>query len=343
MKHSEVLHQLRAARCRVQEIECDGGGRAAVCALGGRIISLRLPGLDENVFWSSPEIHKHEVWQKRMWDVAGGIGGVRLWFAPEFAYHWTGKPDLVHYSNYNIPRLTDPGAYRWLPAGKHAVTLTAKPKLRDHRDGSTVSFAVERTIAATANPIGARAARYAGVRIQHTLKLLHAKPGQRVDLWHIVQMPPGSRMLIPTHGRPEPLVYFDEFKRGAWRIGKDCVTWHYTGDQTAKFGLDTGQVTGRAGVLRRLGNGEWAALLWQFPVMPGANYCDGPDARRARKQISQAWDGFGFGELEYHSASVGREDPSYAESSLLWCFAGTLQRVNEIAEQLLGRRWNVRG
>ena len=94
------------------------------------------------------------------------------------------------------------------------------------------------------------------------------------------------------------------------------VTWHYKGEARAKIGLDISQVTGRSGVLRRLGNGDWAALIWQFPVLPGLQYCDGPDFRRAQGQVSQAWDGFGFGEMQYHSPSVGTDDRRWTCSSV---------------------------
>lgn len=343
MKHTQVIHHLRAARVRVEEVQCDGGGRAAVCPLAGRVISLRLPGLDENVFWSSPELHRLRAVGRKMWKLQGGPGGERVWFAPEYAYHWDGKPNLKTYANYTIPFETDPGRYAFGRCTRSAVSLQARPAIRDHRDGSIVTFEVERTIASTASPIPLRGARFVGIRIQHVLRMARAKPPQRVDLWHIVQMPIGSRALVPTTGEARPLVYYNDLHKNGWKCAKDRLIWPYQGDASAKVGLAAAQVTGRAGVLRRLSNGDWAALIWQFPVLGGTAYCDGPSERHARRQqVVQLWDGFGFGELEYHSPSVGIDDPVYAESSLLWCFAGTLMRVNDVAEELMGRRWGVK-
>jgi hypothetical protein len=250
-----------------------------------------------------------------------------------------GKPNLVRYSNYKVPGAIDPGSYDWGQCTSASASLDAQLTLRDHRDGSKVAFRVDRTIASTPSPIATRGLRYVGIRLQHRLELLRAKKHQRVDMWHLIQMPVGGRLLIPTLGRARPLVYFNSLGRGSWKSAQDRLTWRYTGDQCAKIGLDTAQVTGRAGVLRRMTNGEWAALIWQFPSMPGADYCDGPDARRARQQVAQAWDGFGFGEIEYHSPGVSLADPTYADSSLLWCFAGSMRDVNDVSGELLDRRW----
>ncbi|MBI4028405.1 MAG: hypothetical protein HY360_25695 [Verrucomicrobia bacterium] len=344
MKHSNVVRHLRKAGCRVHEINCDGGGYAAVCAIGGRVASMRFKGLDENIFWSSPQLHDHAALRRNPWGLTGGPGGVRLWFAPEYAYHWKGRPDLAGFKNYSIPRQSDPGPYEWEECTPSSASLSAKITLDDHRDGSKVTFTVQRAIIATPCPLDSSASalrdlRHVGLRFQHVLKMRRARPSQRVDLWHLIQMPVGSRLLIPTVMKPQPLVYFDPNRRNGWKCEADRLTWQYTGDARAKIGLDVSQVTGRAGVLRRMGNGDWAAVIWQFPVMPGLPYCDGPDERRARQQVCQAWDGYGFGELECHSSSVGMNDPDYAETSLLWCFAGSFAKVNEAAQQLMRRRW----
>src|ERR1043166_5292012 len=82
MKHSDVVRHIKASGYEVAELHCAGGGRAAVCPMAGRVISLRFPGLDENIFWSSADLDNHAALRKGPWELTGGPGGERLWFAP---------------------------------------------------------------------------------------------------------------------------------------------------------------------------------------------------------------------------------------------------------------------
>src|SRR6185436_18732788 len=113
---------------------------------------------------------------------------------------------------------SDPGRYHWAERARNSVSLCASPILRDYRDGSDVSFEVERTISSTACPLTARGVRYVGIRLQHVLRIRRAKSRQRVDLWHIVQIPAGSRTIVPTLDKPKPVVYFNARKLGNWKL-----------------------------------------------------------------------------------------------------------------------------
>jgi hypothetical protein len=337
MRYDTLIESMKAARLPFREISIPGGGRAAVAATGGSLLGLSVDGIDENIPYVNESIAQSGWLAGKN---SSQIGGLRLWFAPEYAYFWKGRPDAKALSNYHVQAGCDPGDYRFVDAGKQSVRMELSATLRDFRDGARVKFAVERVVSAAPPPVHARGLRFAGLRLQHRIELLRAAPGKRVELWHLLQIPPGSRMLVPTRGPARPLVYFNAFHNSDWRAGKDALTWHYRGTATAKIGLDLSQVTGRAGVLRPLGRGQFAAIIWQFPLCPGMRYTDGPSEAKSGDQVVQAWDGFGFGELEYHSPSVGSEDPIYAEHSLLWCYAGSLARVNKIAGELLGRTWS---
>src|SRR5207244_444041 len=162
---------------------------------------------------------RHAALGKNHWSLLGGIGGERLWFSPEYAYNWKGKPDVIGFKNYKIQKPYDPGRYRWGKRARHWASWHMKATLRDYRDNSRVTFQVERTVAAAPCLFDSisSALRYVGIRYQHVLKMIRAKPGQRVGLWHLIQMPAGSHLLIPTIARPRPTVYCDAYKRNGWK------------------------------------------------------------------------------------------------------------------------------
>lgn len=318
----------------MREIVSPSGGRAAVTTSGGALAGLCVE--EENIPYVNEAIAEPGWLHEKN---SSQIGGLRLWFAPEYAYFWKGKPDARTLANYSVQGECDPGSYAITHADAGSVRMEMTATLRDFRDGKKVKFCVERVISVASPPVKLGSLGYMGVRLQHRLEILRAPSGKRVDLWHLLQMPAGSSMLVPTRGPAKPLIYFNAFRNNDWKAEKDALRWSYRGTDIAKLGLDISQVTGRAGVLRPLPDGRFAAMIWQFPVSPGMVYADGPSEARARNQIVQAWDGFGFGELEYHSPSVGSEDPVYAEHSLLWCFCGSLKQINTAADELLGRTW----
>ena len=337
MKYRKVIEHLRSADLSVHELVSPSGGRAAVTTVGGGLAGLCVEEESENIPYVNEAISQ-PGWLRGK--ASSQIGGVRLWFAPEYAYFWRGKPDARTLSNHEIQQGCDPGSYAITHADEKSVRMEMTASLEDFQDGTRVEFAVERVISSVPPPVKLVGVRYMGVRLQHRLQLLRAPSGKRLDLWHLLQMPAGSRLLVPTRQPAKPQVYFNAFHHDDWRAEEDALRWNFRGTDIAKLGLDISQVTGCAGVLRPLARGRFAAMIWQFPVAPGMVYADGPSAARANNQIIQAWDGFGFGELEYHSPSVSSEDPVYAEHSLLWGFCGSLKQINAVAEQLLQRTWN---
>jgi hypothetical protein len=336
--YQQVVDALRAAENPVKELTQQG--RVAVSLIGGRVIGMAFSGEDENLFWSNPQLSDTNLLRSHLDQLSGGIGGDRLWFSPEFAYHWEGKPDLVNFKNYKIAENADPGHYQFVQNDDFSIKLHMEAHLTDRRDGKMVAFEVERTIMSTASPIPQnsplmREVSFVGIRTQHHIRLRQCPPGVCVGLWHLLQVPVGSTLIVPTRSQPRPLEYFN---KGAWEIHSDHLRWTYGGKAAAKIGFDVSQVTGRTGVVRHLSDGRWGLLIRQFPVLPGLSYCDGPSEEQAVNQIVQAWDGFGFGEMEYHSPAVG-EPPigrEYVETALLWAFGGTAAAIERIGKELLG-------
>jgi hypothetical protein len=341
MRYSQVGDCLTKAEVSLRELR-GARGRLILATPGARLAAAAFSGLDENILWSNPTLVDIGELRGKKGAIQNGLGGERLWFGPEYAYNWLGPPDGREFKNYDVQPAYDPGQYVWTGSGDGVLGLKMEADLEDRRIRSRVKFEVQRHVSWAPLPFDPQAlglSHALGICFQHLIHLKGGPEQARVDLWHLLQMPAGSRLLIPTRGAARPLVYFDEWKRNGWQCHADRLEWQFSGNSLSKIGLDTSQATEAAGVLRELPNGLWCAVIWQFTIHPGLPYVDGPSFEKAQNQVVQAWDGFGFGELEYHSPAVGPEFPAFAEASFLWCFAGDRPPVNRAARQILSRDW----
>lgn len=342
MRYSQIGDYLTKGKVKLRELR-GPRGRLLLTTVGGRLPAITFAGLDENLFWGNPNLSDVEQLRRDAGAVRNGLGGERLWFGPEYAFNWIGVPDGREFKNYAVQRAYDPGRYDWEDSGHGTLGLRMHAELEDRRDHTRLRFAVRRRVSWAPLPVDLEDLHLThglGVCFQHLIQLESGPAHARIDLWHILQMPVGSHLLIPTKGFARPQVYFDEWKRNGWQCRPDRLEWLFKGESLAKIGLDAAQVTETAGILRPLPNNQWCAVVWHFSVYPGLPYVDGPSPDKARQQVVQAWDGFGFGELEYHSPAVGPEFPAFAETSFLWCFGGDWTAVNRAARQILQREWD---
>jgi len=319
------------------EIVTTDSGCLACSPAGARIVALSFASDEENIYFTHPDLGDMVSKGTEPTELIGGPGGDRLRFAPEYAYDWEGTDhDLVHFSNYRVQDQEDPGAYTMQRQGQD-VLFTATPTLIDRRDGREVPFRVERVVSPLPPPLLElpESLRFAGYQIRQTVTADDLQVDQEVGLWGLIQMPVDSTLLVPTRGFQEPMLYFNE---GTWETREDHLRWTYDGETNAKIGFAADQVTGRTGVVRRMGNGQWALVVREFPVVQDMRYCDGPSAEQAGSQVFQAWDGFGFGEMEYHSPAVGPSPlpQTYQDESSVWAFEGGAGEIRKLTAQVLG-------
>ena len=312
-------------------------GCMALSPAGARIVALAFSEDEDNLFFTHPDLADMAASGIGPAELVGGPGGDRLRFAPEYAYAWDGPDyDLVDFSNYHVQHNEDPGEYTITLDGHDAI-FHADTSLIDKRTGDAVRFTVERRVSFIGQAPVALSGdiRFIGYQLRHGLTTFDFKEGQAIDLWGLLQMPTGSTLLVPIHGDGTPVRYFND---GAWTVYGDHLRWPYNGSSNAKIGLSTAQVTGRTGVLREMTNGQSVLIVREFPVRADMSYCDGPSQAHTGDQIFQAWDGFGFGEMEYHSPAIGA-DPlpeQYQDESSLWAFEGPQTQIHELVRQLLG-------
>ena len=341
--YAEVVDDLHQASIPVRELA--GSGSVAITLAAGRVVAMAFSKDSPNLMWSHPQLNDAALVKNHPEKLVGGFGGDRLWFSPELDYHWRGAPDWKEFSNYQAPAATDPGAYQFIGASKDSVELRAQGKLTAYGQTQPVGFEVRRGIRMTPSPISRtdplmQGVDYVGIETSNTLKLDPAAKTGRMDLWHLLQMPVGSVLIVPlksTAGEKDktPLSYG---LPGAWIRKRDHIHWRYGGEAHAKFGLSAAALTGRTAVLRKLDAMRWCMIVRQFTADPNAEYGDHPYNTPRKDQVFQAWDGYGFGEMEYHSPVLDAQHGAreLKETDRLWAFGGSPQSIAKIAVRLLG-------
>jgi hypothetical protein len=323
-------------------LQLPGNGVLALTPAGARVAALTFSEDEESLFFAHPALESCDAKTLDLDDLVGGIGGDRLRFAPEFAYAWkTPERDLVKFSNYAVQAAEDPAEYA-LTRTRTGARFEASPRLVDYRTGDSVEFAVRRDV----NPLDAApcalpsGVRFCGYRLEHSVEMsADTRAAERmprpVGLWSLLQMPAGTTLLVPTRGPAKPMRYFNA---GMWTQSRDVVRWTLNGQTQSKIGFDWTQLTGRAAALRRVSNERWALIVRQFALRPGAYYPDAPTLEQAGGQVVQLWDGFGFGELEYHTPAVGPAPlpGSLQDVSELWAFDGGRDAIRGLGRELLG-------
>ena len=340
--YSQVVAHLKNASIPVRELH--GRGHVAVTLAAGRIVALAFAQDGPNLLWSNPELGNTNLVKAAPDKLAGGFGGDRLWFSPELRYHWHGKPDWRGLSNYQVPKDTDPGHYVFLPEGPSVIALSAKGRLAFTGSDQYLDFAVERRIRFSDPPIPLndpllREVAYVGVETSHALSIDPATKSGEIDLWHLLQAPVDSILIVPLRPghRSGPLSYG---LVGDWQNTPTALIWRYGGKANAKIGIAAEALTGRSAILRKLASGlwQWCLIVRQFPVDTAAHYGDHPAEVSRDDQVFQAWDGSGFGEMEYHSPVLNAEHGprTLQETDHLWVFGGSARSIRALAKRLLG-------
>ena len=337
--YSRIVRDLEKASVPVRELH--GPGVVAVTLAAGRIVALAFAEDEPSLLWTHPDLGAGDLVTANPAQLTGGIGGERLWFAPELRYHWVGKPDWHGLGNYKVPADTDPGNYEFVDSQPNVVVLAATGRLPVQGSDQYLAFCVERRIRMVQPPLSLddplmRGVRYVGVETVHELKILDETRTGEVDLWHVLQMPIGSVLIVPLRPghKTQPLSYG---LPGAWKTTSNSLTWRIQGNRNAKIGIAAEALTGRSAILRQLSSQQWCLLVRQFPVDVSARYGDYPEGAPRDDQVFQAWDGLGFGEMEFHSPVLDAErgPRSLRQEDQIWAFGGSAPAIAALADTLL--------
>ncbi|MEI8310899.1 MAG: hypothetical protein WCH98_09095 [Verrucomicrobiota bacterium] len=304
----------------------DAETRALLTPLGARVMAIAGDGLPENPLFVHPGLKPFRDQIGARFVGGHGIGGDRLWLSPEYRYYWNGTPNLWDFSRYAPPTTIDPGSYRLESRTGRSALFSMRGELR-----GGVRFEVSRGIELQAPHETPPEVTLIGLRYQHDLRLLDGPADAQLGLWSVLQVPAGSRFIVPTRStevRPLPCVG-DAGAR--MHVAPECLTWDVTGDAFAKIALCAADITGRVAVWQEGTDGRATLLVREFPVFPHLTYGDALVPEQVGQQALQIFDGLGYGELETHSPCVVPSNPLYSETTFLWALAGPADAVRRAA------------
>lgn len=341
--YQQIVDNLTNGSVPVPQIKDAGCG--AVVPAAGHIVALAFHEKDCNLLWSNPALEDSESVRRRPGEMVGDFGGDRVRIGPELDYFWSGAPDWSSLSNYVVPASIDPGDYRFSGEGQDTVRMGAKVAVKHREQDYVLQVSVERSIQMAPSPVPLDHPlmidlEFVGIETHHSVRLDPSDERGRLDLWHILQVPIWSHLIMPIDpATPRdatlPLAYGPP---GKWHHRGYHITWHFRGDAQTKFGLSASAATGRCAILHSLDADRWCLLVREFPADSNAYYADHPHRIHRNDQVLQAWDGFGFGEMEYRSPAldVGQGPRAMGYSEQLWAFGGNLEAISKIVEHLTG-------
>lgn len=342
-----VFRRLRKP-VRVQRMP--DGTRLLVLLHGGRVLGLFAPRSAENFYWTHPALKtaaKARAFYAR--DAWHNSGGDRTWLAPEVDVF---LPDFPKLDRYQPPRALDPGRYR-VVAGAAGFTLENRCRLRLSRSKGTVAVKISKSFGPAPNPlrherdVDLSGFEYAGYSEQASLEIETVEsrvPEVPIGLWHLIQMPHGGDLLLPTFSRNEPRHIFGTVgssPRGDLIVSEHLVRYRMRQEGEHKISLRAAPMTGRAGYLYRCGR-QWSLVVRNFVVNPSGEYVDvpwnEPDYLGFAVQACNVNSSLGaFSELEYHTPAIGLRPGvrSCADTSQVWAFRGSRTRILRIARLLV--------
>jgi len=105
---SEICDFIDRHRLPLQRLGSLATGPAVLNPAGARLLAGSAAGSNRNAMWLNPAPADCRSAEEVGRFSAGGIGGPRLWQAPEAAHRWQGVPDVGTFSNFRIQPTMDP-------------------------------------------------------------------------------------------------------------------------------------------------------------------------------------------------------------------------------------------
>jgi hypothetical protein len=267
-------------------------------------------------------VGQHEaLWSPAEVAASWNLGGERLWLGPEADWFWK-KTDAVDFGNYQVPPGFDPDEWKVTEKADGRCASERTLTLRCPHSGHFLDLLIRRRFDLLPGSSLQKSA--GGIALQTTtaLEVLQGTPGQRVDLWSILQLPFGGNLVLPVLGTPSPRDYFDPCPSSEMKQISGGFSLRIGGSSVFKIGLGPEQVVGRMAYVRPVKEGT-LVLERSFPVHRALHYCDAPlDALETQGDAVQFFNDGGsygcFGEMEHHSPSLvcGAGPQSLVESTI---------------------------
>jgi hypothetical protein len=283
-------------------------GRISLLPSRGRILQIEADG--QPCLWNPPEV-----------TAAWNLGGERLWIGPEPAWFWK-QTARVDFEQYQVPPGLDPDRWSVTAASAGACEASLQLDLRCHHADRHVRLEIKRRFELLDDEALAVRGAAAGFAVTTTMQILGGTLGQAADLWSVIQVPVGGKMLMPQAGPSKARDYFDPCPPGEVEEGRGSLALKIGGPAMFKVGVAPDRVAGRIAYVRPVGD-RWLVLERSFPVHPALPYCDAPlDAQGTQGDAVQFFNDGGnfgvFGEMEHRSPAIhcGRGPQCLAETTI---------------------------
>lgn len=329
-----------------------GEGRLLVTTHAARVLACEMPGLPGNAFWHNPKLERSGDAKEVMAAAGGGLGGDRLWIAPEVGFIFTDLPAarIDPLANEALPASMDPAAWSVDTRSTGGVTLTTDMTLRDHRLLRRIELHATRQLELVAGPAHLPpGVSHLGFALRNELTLTGGDEGAMAGGWDLLQVPPTGTLHCPvTVAGLSPRSYYDPFGEHHVHADATGVRFLIDGKRRVKMGLLAEHTTGRMAFFHPAEDGRRALVILRvFAPQPGEPYVDlprdsdellGGDCLQAYNHLEGIGDFPPFGEMEYHDPAlfVGSGPDRRAGQCVTHVFTGDTQALRQAVEPLLG-------
>lgn len=304
---------------------------------GGRVLGLYASNSDENFFWVNSRVFNDPgaIWKEK-WP---NPGGDRCWLSPVCNIQLHRKSCNL---KYRIPWRVDPGlchVERWRDG---AVRLCNVGKIFMRRGGKYDTFALERYLSWTENPL--RHENWTG-------KLSYAGYSQRINLeslscienmlspWSILQLPIGGEIVIPVYGGSSTVRHVLGMKNtDSLKFGDGKIQIKTDGKEDFLLSIPPQMSTGRIGYLRQDGR-EWTLVVRNFNVNPSDEYlnCFSRMSKKPGYAVQSRIVSEGdLSHVELHHHVPATSSQVIHDTSQTWCFRGNEESILRAAACLTG-------
>ncbi|MBU3666542.1 MAG: hypothetical protein FGM15_11800 [Chthoniobacterales bacterium] len=303
-------------------------GRVSLLPSRGRILQIEAEG--QPCFWNPPQV-----------TASWNLGGERLWVGPEYSWFWK-QTERLDFEQYQVPPGLDPDRWSVTALSANACEASLQLDLRCHHADRHLRLHILRRFELLDDEALALRGAAAGLAVTTSMQIHGGTPGQAADLWSLIQVPAGGKMLMPLAGPAKARDYFDPCPPGEIDEAGGFFSLNIGGSAVFKIGVGPDRIAGRIAYVRAVG-GRWLVLERSFPVHAALPYCDAPlDAQGTQGDAAQFFNDGGkfgvFGEMEHRSPAIhcGRGPQSLGETTITTAALLDPGELDAWKEQFLG-------
>jgi hypothetical protein len=344
-----VLTRLDENELFYQTLSWPNGLRMVITQRGGRLLGPFLDEKSPGLFWMNKAFSDREAFQQFLKSGDWNLGGERIWIAPEIQYGILDRTDFS--GTLTLQTAIDPGNYRLEPDGTGGCRLSQDFNLEARvLAHGTKPLHIERLIKPVEDPLRnvkgyfelVHGTLYAGYE-----QIISLKETSRDDIvsevWSLIQVNPGGRILIPSSPCLEYVDYLEPVDDSIIQVNPNYTSLKVCGLRQYKVGIKAPHVFGRLGYLNSFDRETSYLIVRNFFNNPSSYYSEEVDrlpGLRGNSIHIYNDDGElgGFGELECNGQTIGGATgrSETTEQLVTWIYIGETSRIERIALHLLG-------